>query len=97
MNINILLSNYSVSLFRESVLPSLTYQQKKILFIASIIFGFLSTCYVVRRCCFKAKVLNGQGVNSELFGLIVREGEFKDGELNGQGKHILNIFLYFLK
>lgn len=41
------LSNYTTSFFKESLLPTLTNQQKKILIIASVAFGFLAACYAM--------------------------------------------------
>lgn len=48
-------NNNVVSLFRESVLSSLTAQQKKILVVVSIAFGLLATisAYAIKRYCFK--------------------------------------------
>lgn len=55
MNINLNSFSNGVNLFfKESVLPSVTAQQKKILMIASIAFGFLVACYLANRYFFKA-------------------------------------------
>jgi len=43
-------SNYAISFLKEEVLPTLTAQQKKILIISSIAFGFLAACYAISRC-----------------------------------------------
>ena len=91
MNINIPSFSFAVSFFKESLMPSLSAQQKKILIIASLAFACLTACYMINRSCFRAKIKNGEGRNSYLFGLIVQEGTFKNGKLNGQGKTILNI------
>lgn len=40
-------SNYTASLFKENVLPSLNAQQKRMVIIASLAFGFLATCYAI--------------------------------------------------
>lgn len=86
MNINFCsFSGYAVSLMKESVLPSFTAQQKKILVIASIAFAILAALYAASRCCFEAEVLNGPGKKTYPNG-SVHEGEFKDGKLHGQGK-----------
>lgn len=45
-------SSYSASFLKETILPSLTSQQKKIIVIASIAFGLLAALYVASRCCF---------------------------------------------
>ena len=88
MNINIHpFSNYAISLFRETVLSSLAHQRKKILVIASIVFGCLFAYCWKSRYNYKGTVgEEGKTKISSLFGLLVREGEFKDDELNGQGK-----------
>lgn len=81
-----------MSFFKESILSSL-YQQKKILIVVSIAFGFLSACYIASRYYFQAKLLNGPGkiFNNSLVkgriaysrktfsGGVVVEGEFKSG------------------
>ena len=46
------LSNCSASFLKESILPSLTSLQKKIIVIASIAFGLLAALYLANRCCF---------------------------------------------
>lgn len=61
LNINYLSSN-TLFYFKESILPSFTAQQKKIIVIASIAFALLAAWYVASRCCFKSK----------------KEDEFKD-------------------
>lgn len=43
-------SNYAVSFLKESVLPSLSTQHKKILVIASLALGFWAACYALRHC-----------------------------------------------
>ncbi len=40
---------YALSFAKESVLPLLTDQQKKILAVASIAFGALAVAYVINR------------------------------------------------
>jgi hypothetical protein len=56
MNINLgYFSNHAVSFFKDKILSSLTSQQKKIVLIASIIFGCISAYYIFKRCCFKAQ------------------------------------------
>lgn len=72
-------SNYAVSFFKESVLPSLTAQHKKILLITSIVFG-LAVCYMVSCYYFKAKLLNGYGKKTSPYG-DVEEGLFDNGAL----------------
>lgn len=88
MNINFhSFSNYAIS-FRDNIISSLNPQQKKILVIASVAFGILAACYAISRCCFKASIKDGPGKNSFLFvfGIIEKEGEFKNYKLHGQGK-----------
>ena len=62
MNINMSsFSSYAVSLFKQSVLPSLTSQQKKIILIASLAFGLLAVWYAACRCrCFKATKIESE-------------------------------------
>lgn len=85
MNINFnSFSCYAVSFLKESILPSFTAQQKKILVIASIAFGVLAAWYVASRCCLTAKNLNGPGTKLLPDG-TVENGEFKDDKLNGLG------------
>ena len=125
-------SSYAISLFKDQVSPSLTAQQKKILWIVSMAFACLAIYCAIKQCCFKAQLLNGSEkkgdpndnileenddkLPEELFdakerifdfevkcsndtlngyGRIncsdldrVYEGEFKDGELHGNGKII---------
>lgn len=58
MNVNFnYLSNYALSLFKESILPTLNDRQKKIIAIASIALGCLAAFYILRRCCFRAKII----------------------------------------
>src|SRR5271156_2404835 len=57
IHINSFLS-FAISSFKEQVLLALTAQQKKIIVIASIVFGCLAALVAVRRCCFKAKPSN---------------------------------------
>ena len=91
MNINIPSFSFAVYFFKESLMPSLSAQQKKIIIIASLALACLTACYMINRSCFRTKIKNGEGRNSYLFGLIVQEGTFKNGKLNGQGKTIWNI------
>jgi hypothetical protein len=49
-------SNHFISHLNESVLPSLTSQQKRILIVASIAFGVLAACLIACRCCFKLQI-----------------------------------------
>ena len=85
MNIYSIFSSYAAPLFRENLLPALTAQQKKILIIASLAFGFITALYVASRCRFQAQLLNGQGKITPPNGDVL-EGEFKNGKLNGPGK-----------
>lgn len=86
MNINLCsFSGYTVSFLSESVLPSISAQQKKILVIASIAFAILAALYAASHCCFEEEILNGPGKKTNPNG-SVSEGEFKDGKLHGQGK-----------
>ena len=41
------LSHYMIPLFKQTILPSISVQQKKILLIASLAFSFLAACYLV--------------------------------------------------
>jgi archaemetzincin len=59
MNINLInLSRYTLFFFREGILPSLTAQQRNILKVVSIIFGFFATLCIAKYCYFKIKALN---------------------------------------
>jgi hypothetical protein len=52
------------SLLKESVIPSLTAQQKKIIAIAAIAFSCLAVCYIVMRsCCFRAEQISEDLLN----------------------------------
>ncbi len=94
MNINInYFSHHALSFFKGKTFPSLTIQQKKILTAASVAFGFLAFCYVLKRCL-KTKP------TMDAFGVVTGKGErkwgkeglskgvFKNGKLNGQGEKI---------
>jgi hypothetical protein len=59
MNIHFNVFSYDTvsSFFKESITPSLTNQNKKIIAIASIIFGLLATAYLVyQSCCKTSKI-----------------------------------------
>lgn len=50
MYINLNFCNYATFFLEKRILPSLTVQQKRILFVASIALSCLAMCYAVRRC-----------------------------------------------
>lgn len=82
MNINFnFLFCHATSLFKESVLPFLTAQQKKILVVASIAFGLLSAYYLFGCCCFNATVKSSfppedkDGILDELDDVLGEEGK----------------------
>src|SRR5690348_15605380 len=94
--------SHVTSLLKESLLPALTAQQKKILIVASIAFGFLAALYVANRY-FQAKWQHSQNNTIELTQdefkpelnkqekiterlENLNEGIFKDGNLNESGK-----------
>lgn len=87
-------SNFAISLFKESVVPSLTTQQKKILTIASIAFAALAVAYAIKRYLSPKVMEEGQHVKGKLEGQgkrtypdgRVEEGNFHDDKLNGEGK-----------
>jgi hypothetical protein len=60
MNINISHFSRNVVFFlRDNMFPSLTTQQRKIFFIiVSMAFGYLASCYLARRICFKDALQN---------------------------------------
>jgi hypothetical protein len=58
MNISISSCFNYTAFFKESILPPLTTQQKKVLAIASLAFGFLAACYLATRYYLKARSLN---------------------------------------
>jgi hypothetical protein len=80
-------SNYAITLLEYSIQPSLAAQHKKILAIALTALGLLVVGYVISRCCFNATWLNGQHKIIDPDGTM-KEGEFKNGKLNGKGKII---------
>lgn len=54
MNVTYRLDNiYSLNFIKESIIPNLTVQQKKVVTIASIVFGILAICYLISLCCSK--------------------------------------------
>jgi hypothetical protein len=78
-------TNQGITLFKESVLPALTAQQKKILIAASMAFAFLAGFYMAKRGYFQSKLQNGYGKIIDQYG-VIQEGEFKRGKLNGMGR-----------
>src|ERR1700678_1386658 len=84
------------SFFKESVLPSLTSQQKKILMIASAFFaGLLVCCYALKSYCFKAtKNLDVQENKEDFdFDLDGDETDSEDdvkGSVKGSKKSVTN-------
>lgn len=61
-NLSIARLNY---LFKESILPSVTDQQKKIFVIVSLAFSLLSLCYVISKICFNPNPLKFKFLNDE--------------------------------
>lgn len=96
MNINLISSFacYSISLLRETLLPSLTTQHKKILAIALVTLGCWAALYATSPFYFKNEevVVEGQLLNDQLNGQgkityddgTILEGEFKNDKLHGQ-------------
>lgn len=88
------LSNFVITFFNESVQPSLTGRQKKILIITTLavtaLLAILSFLHWNRRgWSLKNWPVNGQGEGRKVFfDGEIWEGEFKDGKLNGPGKKI---------
>jgi hypothetical protein len=80
------ISRFDLSFFKEKIFPPLTSQQKKIVLIASAVFGCLAVFWIVCRYKFQAQITDGPGKKSFLCGLLVEEGEFTDNELRGVGK-----------
>lgn len=73
MNINSFF-NYSISFFKESIKPSLTAQQKKILMIVSVALGFLAAVCAIKRYLIPNKFSTEEQIDKD--------------PLNGQGKII---------
>lgn len=86
---NVSFSSCAILFFKESILPTLTAQNKKILLIASAAIGFLAACYLAKRyCCCSFTYeppLNGPGRKNWPCG-VEEEGEFSNDILHGQGK-----------
>lgn len=78
-------SFFNVPLINENFNLKLTDQQKKVIAVASIAFGFFTICWVMVHC-FRGNIKEGTGKDSFLFGSITREGNFENYKLNGQGK-----------
>ena len=79
-------SRCTSAFLKESILPSFTAQQKKIILIASIALGILAAgWYVMSRCSFTTKPLDGPGKITLEDGSIA-EGEYKNGKRNGLWK-----------
>lgn len=84
MNICINSFSSSIRLCQEYLLPSLNTQQRKILVIASMVFGFIAMSYMVWNYCFRVRELNGKG--KKIYDDTTEEqGEFKNDILHGQG------------
>lgn len=79
-------SSCTSAFLKESILPSLTAQQKKIILVASIALGILAAVwYVMNRCSFAAKPLDGPVKITYEDGSI-DEGEYKNGDRDGLWK-----------
>lgn len=80
-----------LSFLQERVEYALTTQQRKIVFVATLILGCLAMIYLVKSWSesrvIKASLFTGHGNFTSPGGNIV-DGEFKEGMLHGQGKVI---------
>lgn len=84
-------SNYAVSFLKESVLPSLSAQHKKILVIVSLALGFLAACYALRHCLPTRKSIekpNLDPIEKPIEKLIEKPEECKDEVLKRQGRKV---------
>lgn len=82
-----LTSNYLTNIFTENAFSSLNRRQKIIGAIACVAFACIAAMfYAFYRYCYKSLLpLNGYGKKVHSNGRI-EEGEFKNDQLNGQGK-----------
>ena len=86
-----LVSNCTISLFTQRIVPLLTDRQKKIVAIAAAALGALALCYIlISHCCmktlYKAEYKNDILIKKTYPNGIIEEGEFEGGKLHGQGK-----------
>ena len=57
---------YMSPVFIEKVFPSIGTQQKKIIFIASVVFNILIACYLMNRFCFRNQLEDATDIGFEL-------------------------------
>lgn len=79
-------SYWTSAFLKESVLPSFTAHQRKIILIASIALGILAAgWYIISRCSYAAKPLDGPGKITLKDG-SKGEGQYKNGKYEGVWK-----------
>ena len=86
-----LVSNCTISLFSQRIVPLVTDRQKKIIAIVAAALGALALCYIlISRCLFKTinvKIYrNGELIKKTYPNGIIEEGKFEGGKLHGPGK-----------